>query len=69
MAAPVYQSLCNPVKYPIPAVRLEPHPGYAGSIATYVTSEGRLLPLWTQAEVERSYEVIAWCREQAGAAA
>lgn len=65
---PAYHTSPNPVKqarYPVPAVRREPHPGYPGSIATYVASDGRLLPLWTEAEIDYSYEVIAHLRGQA----
>jgi hypothetical protein len=37
-------------------------PGQPGSVATYVTGDGRLLPLWTEDEVAYSYEVIELCR-------
>ena len=68
MAPPVYTTSPNPVKQarcPIPAVQLEPHPGYPGSIATYVTSEGRLLPIWDQEWLDATLEVIAYLRGQA----
>ena len=68
MASPGYHTRCEPVKPAIPAIRREPHPGYPGSVATYVTAEGRLLPLWTRAEVEYSEEVIAAWRERVAAA-
>jgi hypothetical protein len=64
-----YHTRCESVKQGIPAVRHEPHPGYPGSVATYVTGEGRLLPLWTEDEVAYSYEVIALIRQERAVAA
>jgi hypothetical protein len=64
---PGYHESCLAVKLDIPAVRHEPHPGYPGSVATYVTSDGKLLPLWTKDEIAYSHEVIELFRQRQAA--
>jgi hypothetical protein len=67
---PAYHTSPKPVKQArcsIPAVRHEPHPGYPGSVATYVTSDGRLLPIWDQEWLDATLENIAFWRGQAAA--
>jgi hypothetical protein len=54
-----YYEGCKPINPRIPAVHHEPHPDHPGSVGTYITAEGRALPLWTEDDVAHSYEVIA----------
>jgi hypothetical protein len=66
---PGYHERCESVKPAIPAVRHEPHPGYPGSVATYVASDGRLLPIMDVAWLLATLEEIAAIRKQWAVAA
>jgi hypothetical protein len=69
---PVYHTSCNPVKPaepPGPAIRIEPHPDHPESIATYITADGKALPLWNKDEVAFSLEVVAAFADRARAVA
>jgi hypothetical protein len=62
---PGYHESCESVKPDIPAIRYEPHPDYPGSVATYITSDGRALPILDQGWLDATLEVIAHLRKPA----
>jgi hypothetical protein len=67
--APEKHEGCLPVKPVIPAVLHRPHPDYPGSVATYLTCDGKALPLWDEDEIAYTREVIAlWLRAREQAA-